>query len=77
MTQATLIRITPDTAEILEPTGWRDLSSLEWVTLPGGNFLSLNQEGYWSGAVQGFAVGLLVCLAALGVVAVVVAERMS
>lgn len=73
MTPATMIRITSDRAEVLEPQGWRSLDSLEWIEMPGGNFLQINAESYWTGAVHGFAIGVLVCLGTIGILAAVIA----
>lgn len=77
MTPATMIRISTDRAEVLEPQGWRLLDALEWIEIPGGNYLQINAESFWTGAVQGFAVGVLACLGTLGIVAMVVVEKMQ
>ncbi len=61
-----MIRVSENKAEVLGSDGWHEV---DWVPLPGGNWLQVNAEGYWTGAFQGGAVMLLMALVFLGVYA--------
>ena len=65
----TMLRISETEAEVLGPNGWEPA---DWVPLPGGNFVQINSEGYFSGLIHGIAAGVLTALIVLGVYAVAV-----
>lgn len=73
----TTFTVSQDGIRVLGPNGWHAIDPADVIEVPGGNFLQVNAEGFWQGAVQGFAAGVLVSLFALGVVAAVVVERMQ
>ena len=65
----TMIRVTETKAEVLSSDGWQEA---DWVPLPGGNFLNINAESYYSGLFHGIAGGMLASMFALAVVAILV-----
>jgi hypothetical protein len=65
----TMLRISDSGIERLSSDGWQEMGPDNIVEVPGGNYLAINSEGYWSGFFQGLAGGVLVALFTLGIVA--------
>jgi hypothetical protein len=66
----TMAKFTDAGVEVLDETGgWRSPHDAEWTDVGGGNFVSFNAEGYWTGWWHGLGGGVLVALFSIGIMA--------
>lgn len=68
----TMAKFGPEGVQVLDDHGWREPDYGEWIDIGDGNSLNINAEGYFTGWWHGLGAGVLVALAAIGIVAVMV-----